>query len=193
MHILKYYIKHYSITDGSLHLLKWLKAPGKIQPFVNSYKSNKRNIEKTGEQILFNSLNINNPSYLSSGKPILKENYISITHSQEYIALYISDTIEVGIDLEKVHTKMSRIYYKFINQKEHWCKNEIDYTRVWCCKEVVFKYLDIGNLDFKNHIFVTPIGTARYNVVIECPQYKGEILIETREFNNTIMAYNILP
>ena len=51
------------------------------------------------------------------------ENFISITHSFDYAAIIVSDK-PVGIDIEKVRSKITRIVKKFIGFESVYFKSQ---------------------------------------------------------------------
>ena len=58
--------------------------------------------------------------YDEFGKPHLKDGkYISITHSFTFSGLIISDTLHVGIDIEKQRDKILKIAHKFTPVEEY--------------------------------------------------------------------------
>ena len=97
--------------------------------------------------------------YDAFGKPHLKdEKKISITHSFQYAAIIISDTI-VGIDIEKQREKIKLIAPKFVGQEFSFIQsdNEIKMlTYVWCIKESLYKAYATAGISFKDHIRIAP-------------------------------------
>ncbi len=58
--------------------------------------------------------------YDDFGKPHLKDgNYISITHSHNFTGIIVSETDEVGIDIEMQRDKILRIAHKFTPIEEY--------------------------------------------------------------------------
>lgn len=96
--------------------------------------------------------------YDSNGKPHLKDGkHISITHSFNFSAIIVSDTIPVGIDVEKQRDKILRIAHKFTPLQEY---NTIanhealvrKVTIVWGGKESIYKVYAEKGLSFLKHI-----------------------------------------
>jgi len=98
--------------------------------------------------------------YDNSGKPHLKDgNYISITHSFTFSAIIISNTTQVGIDIEKQRDKILRIAHKFTTAEDYnHLTNEQDLVRkltiVWGAKESLYKIYAQEGLSFLQHIYV---------------------------------------
>ncbi|MGH1388277.1 4'-phosphopantetheinyl transferase family protein [Kordia sp.] len=96
--------------------------------------------------------------YDSVGKPHLKDGkHISITHSFNFSAIIVSDTIPVGIDIEKQRDKILRIAHKFTPLQEY--KTIANHealvrkvTIVWGGKEAIYKVYAEKGLSFLKHI-----------------------------------------
>lgn len=94
--------------------------------------------------------------YDATGKPHLKDKFISITHSHEFSAIIISDE-KVGVDIELQREKILKIASKF-SSESIGKENEIkELTVIWGAKEAVFKIRNEVGISFKKHIFVNPI------------------------------------
>lgn len=98
--------------------------------------------------------------YDENGKPHLKDGrQISITHSNHFTGIIISNSTEVGIDIEKNRDKILRIAHKFTPLEEYRtiANNEAligKLTVVWGCKEALYKIYSEPGLSFLQHIFV---------------------------------------
>ncbi|WP_298519589.1 4'-phosphopantetheinyl transferase superfamily protein [uncultured Kordia sp.] len=96
--------------------------------------------------------------YDEVGKPHLKDGkHISITHSFQFSAIIVSDTIPVGIDIEKQRDKILRIAHKFTPLEEY--KTIANHealvrklTIVWGGKESIYKVYAEKGLSFLKHI-----------------------------------------
>ncbi len=99
--------------------------------------------------------------YDENGKPHLKDGKnISITHSFNYSAVIVSDSI-VGIDIEKQRDKIKIVAPKFIGYEEQYLKDKDPdlvkkLTIIWCIKESLFKLFATPGLSFKMNTFVIP-------------------------------------
>ena len=98
--------------------------------------------------------------YNKFGKPFLHDGrYISITHSNEFTAIIVSDAIEVGIDIEKQRDKILRIAHKFTPLHEYRTLANSEaiirkLTLVWGAKESLYKIYGQQGLSFLKHIDV---------------------------------------
>ena len=91
--------------------------------------------------------------------PFLSDNRsISISHSEEMVAILISKESGIGVDVEKINKKVDSIKSKFLNQKE------ISYlsgdgetrnlTRAWTAKEAIYKALRKPGIIFSENILL---------------------------------------
>lgn len=94
------------------------------------------------------------------GKPHLKDDrYISITHSHQFTGIIVSDTKDVGIDIELQREKILRIANKFTPLEEYKTIANTDalirkLTIVWGAKESLFKIYAKQGLSFLHHVEV---------------------------------------
>lgn len=96
-------------------------------------------------------------------KPFLEDEayHFSISHCGDYAAAIVSKENRVGIDIEIITPKVDKIKHKFLSAAEtqraqkHWLQNNHELlTLLWSCKEAVFKWHGLGEVDFKEHIEV---------------------------------------
>lgn len=104
--------------------------------------------------------------YDEYGKPHLKDgNRISITHSNHFTGIIISERSEVGIDIEKQRDKILRIAHKFtpISEYRTLANNAAlirKLTVVWGCKEALYKIYAEPGLSFLHHIVIKDFGLS---------------------------------
>lgn len=100
--------------------------------------------------------------YDEYGKPFLREpkNYVSISHSGIFSVLIFSTARPVGIDIEKMTTRIERIREKFLSQAE---LNEIGKINqleklyvYWGAKETLYKIHGKPDVDFIHDIAIKP-------------------------------------
>jgi 4'-phosphopantetheinyl transferase EntD len=156
-------------------------------------------------------------------KPYLENEayHFSISHCGDYAAAIVSKIKRVGVDIEIATEKVERIRYKFLSGEEmtigngHWgldidelligkeqatIENTqkgndaiIPLTIFWSCKEAVFKWYGLGEVDFKQHIVIE--GIKKTNNVFETAivfRKKGDriLFLRSRFFeNNLCLSY----
>ena len=101
--------------------------------------------------------------YDSKGKPFLnKQKGISISHSNEIVAIGISNEIDFGIDVQFKTDKVFKIQNKFLSEKESKFlgkKNDLEsLIKVWSAKESIFKALGKEGVSFSNDLEIETIN-----------------------------------
>ena len=100
-------------------------------------------------------------TYNNAGKPILNDGkFISISHSFDYAVVVISDC-SVGVDIEKLRPKISKLSTKFINSEAIFLNSnfstEIErLTAIWTTKEALYKFYGKPGLSLKDNCIVLP-------------------------------------
>ena len=95
-------------------------------------------------------------------KPFLENEkyHFSISHCGDFAAAIVSNTKRVGVDIEMITPKVSRISHKFLAPAEdEFIKrfsSETDLIKIltllWSAKESIFKWYSLGEVNFKEHI-----------------------------------------
>lgn len=106
-------------------------------------------------------------------KPYLENEayHFSISHCGDFAAVIVSKTKRVGVDIEAKTEKVDRIKHKFLSEEEMMLVNGGDannYERLtlfWSCKEAVFKWYGLGEVDFKKHMVVTGVSLQADHVI----------------------------
>ena len=106
--------------------------------------------------------------HLETGQPFIKnipQLNISISHSSQWISVYISEDYAVGIDVEVRNEKLKIIVNQFINNREKllFDTNNLEILHlIWGAKEAIYKYfageftalenqVSIEKIDLENH------------------------------------------
>ena len=97
-------------------------------------------------------------SHHDNGKPYIENNAIniSITHTDQYVAVILNDEDEVGIDCESLNRDFSAVEKKALSDEEigdleDEQKNE-QVAIYWCAKEAIFKLTSQYDVDFAEQI-----------------------------------------
>lgn len=140
-------------------------------------------------------------------KPFLeKEAYhFSISHCGDYAAVMVSKEYRVGVDVERISSKIEKIKHKFLHERELELINsktfyginremsQLDYlTLCWSVKESVFKWWGRGEVDFIQHIFISAISGEKGQGIVHC-MFKGSIELHVHylNFNNNFLTWVI--
>jgi len=94
-----------------------------------------------------------------------KELYISISHSHEYVAVTISESLEVGVDVQRISDKVKKVAHKFVHTEE-WAmikdENELEYLNLlWAAKECLYKLYKHGDITFNEHLHIQGFDLAK--------------------------------
>jgi 4'-phosphopantetheinyl transferase EntD len=140
-------------------------------------------------------------------KPYLEDElfHFSISHCSDFAAVIVSKKNRVGVDIETLSEKIQRIQHKFISDMEMQVLNDnlqrpagyvmgsAQLTLIWSCKEAVFKWYGLGNVDFKSHIEGQGMQTMEgklFQIPI-CFKKEAEqrLLLQSRMFDDLCLSY----
>lgn len=128
------------------------------------------------------------------GKPHLENSdyYISISHS-ETIAAAIAGPVPVGIDVQKIVPKITRIAHKFLRTEEREIiskHNLIEHMHLyWGAKEALYKAYGRRELDFLQHIIIEPFALTAAEGVMKGRVQKGAFLAHYDLYFRTIKDF----
>ncbi len=117
--------------------------------------------------------------YNEFGKPFLHDGrHISITHSHNFTAIIVSNSVEVGIDIEKQRDKILRIAHKFTPIEEYRTLANAEaivrkLTIVWGIKESLYKIYAQPGLSFLKHINVLDFSFENQSTTAQI-SYEGK-------------------
>lgn len=114
--------------------------------------------------------------YNSENKPFVKgyTHNISISHSNNLTAVLLSSNKRVGIDLEYMSGKISKVADKFINSNEVITRNpELIKNHLylhWCAKETLYKICEKQDVNFRDGLSILPFEPEEHGFM------KGNVL-----------------
>lgn len=131
------------------------ELPEIIKSHINSYNDKQKlisasNYQKLSKKLIEHDLSINQLYFSKNGKPLIDGINISISHNINYYGFAISNTQDVGLDVEDFRRFESHKLSKTIlNDKEYEdylsYQNKLTYLAAkWCEKEALGKMLGIG-------------------------------------------------
>lgn len=158
LHLKKDDLEVCSNATHPIKQLEWLASRTCVKYTVEQLEHNFQGIEKD---------EFNNP-YLSKIK-----GFVSLSHTSNYAVAVVSLEEEVGIDIEKISNKLSRVAHKFLSEPErsHAGNDLLKMCIYWCAKESLYKWYGKKNLSFKDNIYIEPFEDKPTMV-------KGEIFID---------------
>ena len=125
-------------------------------------------------------------------KPYLCEQngHVSISHSHDYAAAIIDRSKPVGIDIERIDSKILSIRKKFLFEDE--ISDDVRHmTQYWCVKETGYKLAGEKGLSLKDDIIVqkfpSGLNEGKTKISIGINTYTVEFLTH----DNYVLAFNI--
>ena len=146
--------------------------------------------------------------YNPDGKPMLENGYnLSISHSGPYVAIMVSQTQEVAVDLEWLdprakpgESRISRVSHKFLNQTEIAfvkpytpAEQAWMHSVIWSSKEVLFKLYSKGGVDFKEHLHILPfqpIVCSSIEARIQKSDFEATFRLHVENHHRWMMVYS---
>lgn len=132
-------------------------------------------------------------------KPTFKvsDSFLSISHSNERVAISIDQKYETGIDLQFVTDKIVRIKSKFLNSLEQsrTSQNPTELTCYWSVKEALFKIYGKKDAFLKENFEVQEFKfDGSKGSAVGVTRASGREKIQPMEFTklgNYVMAYSV--
>jgi len=106
--------------------------------------------------------------YDQENKPFIPNvGKISISHTDNYIAVMFGYDKSVGIDIEENDRDFTRAAIKFLNEKEkEWAKTNDYFRALWCGKEATFKFISSPKYSFSKYYIANPFDLYKNNFFI---------------------------
>jgi len=136
-------------------------------------------------------------SYSESGRPILAHytyKHLSISHSREFVAVYVHENCAVGIDLESIDRNYEAVKKRFLSDSElkETGQNPVLQCLYWCAKEAIFKLVPFDGVEFREQIHVWPFKPEQ-ELPFSVSFYSGEAtlnyLLHFEIFENHCMVW----
>ena len=157
------------IINNSTKIILWKIIPGELdQNHLNEndkglFKKRKGKNSKEYFLAVRKILKNENPELLIkydlNGKPHLNiQKGISISHSNEIVAVGISNEKDFGIDIQYKTNKILKIKHKFLSEMDNVSMtNKYDLeslTMLWTAKESIYKALGVKGISFSKNIII---------------------------------------
>ncbi len=131
---------------------------------VENFRNYDRKLEWLSVRVLLNEMTQQDLTITYNGnrKPYVKGSTynISISHSKDLTAILLSRKKRVGIDMEYMSPRISRIAHRFINSDEIITEeaelNTFHMYIHWCAKEALYKICDKQDIQLKENITIEP-------------------------------------
>ncbi|PJB13998.1 MAG: hypothetical protein CO118_10890 [Flavobacteriales bacterium CG_4_9_14_3_um_filter_32_8] len=133
--------------------------------------------------------------YDDFGKPHLDNNwFISISHSNEFVAISLNKEKSCGIDIEKISNKVERIKHKFLNPSDLKTVTSLsDLTIYWAAKEALYKYYGQKEVLFIEHLFIENFSknSNSFKGKIKMSNFKLELNMSWEKIDEYILVYTL--
>jgi 4'-phosphopantetheinyl transferase len=158
----------WKVEESAEDLTNCLQLNSREEALLARLNKGKRTLHWLATRVLLRTM-LDTTGYIdcpsdANGKPYLANfpERISLTHSYEYAAVMLSTKGEVGIDLEIVKPKITRIANKFLQEDELAFIGGEDPIRqlyaCWCAKEAVYKLQGNKGVSFRENMRVLPFS-----------------------------------
>jgi 4'-phosphopantetheinyl transferase len=154
----------WEIQEDYDNLLNRLVLLPEEMEVVENFKNYDRKLEWLSVRVLLNEMTEQDLTIIYNGnrKPYVKGDIynISISHSKDLTAILLSQKKRVGIDMEYMSPRISRIAHRFINSDEIITEeSELNTFHMyihWCAKEALYKICDKQDIQLKENITIEP-------------------------------------
>lgn len=133
-----------------------------------------------------------------SGRPFLndKSYKISISHTRDYVAIILSEDYHVGVDIEMISDRVTRIYDKFISHNEYIEESNhvVHQLLHWSAKETLFKIMRESEVDFKEHLNIIPFvpeNKGTFSAIETKTNDKKKYTIHYEVFEDAVLTWAI--
>ena len=191
----------WKITETEQELIELSSPPSDEMEEISYISSEALRKQRLAVRALLNEL-FEDKVYLShheNGKPYLENmaTNISITHTNEYVAVILHEEEEVGIDIECQDRDFSAVEKKALSEDEI---DDLDEDRkneqlaiYWCAKEAIFKRVSAFRVDFAEQIEVEkfrPRGEGELEATfIHKDGYEEEFELEYMTFDRHVLVW----
>lgn len=189
------------ITESEDELCELASAPTDEMEEISFIKSESLRKQKLAVKALLNNM-FGEKVYLShhdNGKPYIENSVtnISITHTNEYVAVILDDNEDVGIDMESLARDFSAVEKKALSEDEiedldEDKKNE-QLAIYWCAKEAIYKRISAYGVDFAEQIEVERFRPREEGELeatfIHKDGYEEEFDLEYMTFDNHVLVW----
>ena len=171
----------WKIEEDEQNLLYQCTLTDYDKNILNSICSINRRIEILATRATLLYLNPNITITYKGKKPICNHGHISISHSDTLVAVIWHPIKQPTVDIELYDQRTLRIARRAFNTNElKFANNNIEkLTKIWSCKECVYKIVDKLAVEFKEQIAISDFMEDRN---IKC----------TFKYDNKIQTYYLI-
>ena len=191
----------WQVTETEEELIKLSSVPTDEMEEISLFRSESQRRQKLAVRALLNEV-FEEKMYLNhhdNGKPYLENcvTNISITHTDKYVAIIISDDDELGIDIESLDRNFAPVEEKALSEEEiddldDDKKNE-QLAIYWCAKEAIFKRMSQSRVNFAEQIEVEKFNLKKEGELeatfIHKDEYEEDFELEYMMFDRHVLVW----
>ena len=189
------------ITESEAELQELCSIPSDELEEISFIKNESLRKQKLAVRALLDAM-FEEKVYLShhdNGKPYIENNAtnISITHTNDYVAVILNDLEDVGIDCESLDRDFSVVEKRALSEEEiedlDDDKRNEQLAIYWCAKEAVYKKLSQYKVDFAEQIEIDsfrPKGEGELEATfIHKDGYEEQFDLEYMTFDRHVLVW----
>ncbi|MXV17563.1 4'-phosphopantetheinyl transferase family protein [Hufsiella ginkgonis] len=192
----------WKIEETAEELYQQLQLKAHEQAYLETLNNGKRNLHWLSTRVLLRKM-LSTSQYIDCqadehGKPYLVNfpHQISLSHSYDYAAVMISENKGVGIDIELVKTKITRVAGKFLTRRELSFiepGKQVEHLYIcWCAKEAIYKLHGKSGISFLKDIRLDPFTSSdagSFNASLVLPGSASRYVIHYERFHDYMIGY----
>ena len=191
----------WQVTETEEELIRLSSVPTDEMEEISLFRNENQRRQKLAVRALLNEV-FEEKMYLNhhdNGKPYLENcvTNISITHTENYVAIIISDDDELGIDIESLDRNFAAVEQKALSEEEiedldDDKKNE-QLAIYWCAKEAIFKRMSQNRVNFAEQIEVEKFNLKKEGELeatfIHKDEYEEDFELEYMMFDRHVLVW----
>lgn len=186
----------WKITESEEELQENLIKIGFKPQKIYQTKNKQRLKQWIATRLLLNEFfNTTQIVYDELGKPFLNNGWnISISHSNDFVAIILNKVESCGIDIEKITPKIERIKHKFLSSDDlKSIKSLEDLLIYWGAKEALYKYYGKKEVLFIENLFIKEFNenNSKFLGKIKMPDFQKEISMSWEKIEDFILVYTL--
>ena len=193
----------WQVTETEEELLNLTSVPTDELEEISLFRSESQRRQKLAVRALINEL-FDEKMYLNhhdNGKPYLENcaTNISITHTENYVAIITHEEEEVGIDIESLERDFSAVEKKALSEDEiddleDNSSNKTEQLAIyWCAKEAIYKRMSQNRVIYAEQIEVEkfrPKGEGELEATfIHKDEHEEEFDLEYMMFDRHVLVW----
>ena len=189
------------VTESEQELLGLTSVPNDELEEISLFRNENHRRQKLAVRALINEV-FEEKMYLNhhdNGQPYFENcaTNISITHTDNYVAIIIHDEDEVGIDVESLDRDFSVVEKKALSEDEiadlEKDKRNEQLAIYWCAKEAIFKRMSQNRVDFAEQIEVEKFNVRKEGELeatfIHKDEHEEEFELEYMIFDRHVLVW----